>query len=92
MSRRKGHVRPKLSLMLGASLAAFAAAGASSRVERKALPDGVSLLEELESPYQSVRAVEDRRWGTTMRLLQEGEPDARAAFASSSPSPTWRTT
>ena len=25
MSRRKGHVRPKLSLMLGASLAAFAA-------------------------------------------------------------------
>ena len=48
-------------------------AGAVSRVERSAPPEGVTLLEERESDYQSVRAVEDTRWGEPLRLLQVNE-------------------
>ncbi len=44
-----------------------------SRVERSAPPRGVKILAETESPYQSIRVVEDRRWGEPQRLLQVNE-------------------
>ncbi len=44
-----------------------------SRIERAELPAGVTLLEECESAYQSLRVVEDRRWGAPVRLLQVNE-------------------
>ncbi|MCC7013754.1 MAG: fused MFS/spermidine synthase [Planctomycetes bacterium] len=55
--------------------AAGAATGAwpSARVERNPLPDGVRVIAEGESTYQSVRVVEDSRWGSALRLLQVNE-------------------
>ncbi|MBM3991774.1 MAG: hypothetical protein FJ298_12295 [Planctomycetes bacterium] len=55
------------------SMLATAAALGFSRLERGAPPPGVALLEERESCYQSVRAVEDSRWGEPVRLLQVNE-------------------
>lgn len=54
-------------------LLATGAALFGSRLERGAPPEGVIVLEERESAYQSVRAVEDRRWGDPVRLLQVNE-------------------
>lgn len=53
--------------------AGVAAALYGSRVERSALPEGVSELAQAESSYQSLRVVEDRRWGEPQRLLQVNE-------------------
>lgn len=36
-------------------------------------PDGVRVIAEGESTYQSVRVVEDSRWGSALRLLQVNE-------------------
>ncbi len=46
---------------------------ARSRVERSAAPAGVEVLAQAESAYQSIRVVEDRRWGEPQRLLQVNE-------------------
>lgn len=57
-----------------AALALIVASGlAKSRVERSAAPAGVEVLAQVESPYQSIRVVEDRRWGEPQRLLQVNE-------------------
>lgn len=58
-----------------AAAALFACVGAvlGSRLERSPAPEGVVVLEERESSYQSVRAIEDRRWGEPLRLLQVNE-------------------
>lgn len=63
--------RSRASAALG--LLALGAAGGLSRLERGAPPTGVTVLEERESAYQSVRAIEDRRWGEPVRLLQVNE-------------------
>ncbi len=55
------------------ALVPLGAAALCSRLERGAPPEGVSVLAERESVYQSVRAIEDRRWGEPMRLLQVNE-------------------
>jgi len=52
---------------------AAAPALALSRAHRSPPPDGVEVLAEAESRYQSIRVVEDRRWGAPQRLLQVNE-------------------
>ncbi|MCZ6596026.1 MAG: fused MFS/spermidine synthase [Planctomycetota bacterium] len=59
-----------LVLVLG-GVTVLACAG--SRLARPALPEGWVELEARESPYQSVRVVEDRRGVTIMRFLQVNE-------------------
>lgn len=49
------------------------AASAWSRFERSGAPEGMTILAETESRYQSIRVVEDRRWGEPQRLLQVNE-------------------
>lgn len=49
------------------------AGSAWSRFERSAVPEGMSVLAQAESRYQSIRVVEDRRWGEPQRLLQVNE-------------------
>lgn len=48
-------------------------ASAWSRVQRSEVPEGLTVLAEAESRYQSLRVVEDRRWGEPQRLLQVNE-------------------
>jgi predicted membrane-bound spermidine synthase len=49
------------------------AAGTRGRLETPRLPDGLSVLADAESSYQSLRVVEDTRWGEPWRLLQVNE-------------------
>lgn len=59
-------------LVAGALLAAFAAT-LGSRLDGPSLPQGMRLLEQAESRYQSLRVVEDTTLGTPLRLLQVNE-------------------
>lgn len=56
-----------------ASAGHLAAAASQSRLQAPPPPDGVELLAEVESSYQRLRVVEDRRFGAAMRLLQVNE-------------------
>ncbi|MBK8178884.1 MAG: fused MFS/spermidine synthase [Planctomycetes bacterium] len=66
-----GRSRPRAAGLLVLSLAG--AAAASRAPSGLFLPEGVELLEARESPYQSVRAVSDRRGPEELRLLQVNE-------------------
>ena len=57
----------------GLALLGTLAALAGSRLDRPALPDGMTLLASAESPYQSLRVVEDTTLGAPLRLLQVNE-------------------
>ena len=58
-----------------ALLVLFAVPGVwlGAEVGRPALPEGLEVLASAESPYQSLRVVEDKRWGTPFRMLQVNE-------------------
>jgi spermidine synthase len=60
-------------LVAGALAAVTLTATWCSRLERTPTPEGVRVLAEAESRYQSIRVVEDTRWGETQRLLQVNE-------------------
>ncbi len=54
-------------------LSAFGISAGTSRYDLPELPEGVSILESAESVYQSVRVVQDKRFGTQLRQLQVNE-------------------
>jgi spermidine synthase len=48
-------------------------AGAALPLRAPPLPEGLRVLAAAESPYQSLRVVEDTRWGEPWRMLQVNE-------------------
>jgi spermidine synthase len=66
-------LRGPVRVALGLALLGTLAAAPGSRLQGPALPEGMALLEQSESRYQSLRVVEDTTLGAPMRLLQVNE-------------------